>query len=61
MGPTPVNVGNRAHGNVALGWIRHDEVLTKTAAACWNRDRFTDVTIFCEDRVLHAHRLATGP
>jgi len=55
MGPTMITGASRHH--VALGWVRHDEALTKMAAACWARDRFTDVTIFCEDRPLHAHRL----
>ena len=54
MGPVVLSGGSRHH--VALGWVRHDEALTKMAAACWSRDRFTDVTIFCEDRALHAHR-----
>ncbi len=51
---TITNSSNQQH--VALGWVRHDEALTKMAAACWTRDRFTDVTIYCEDRVLQAHR-----
>ncbi|XP_046640700.1 transcription factor Ken-like [Daphnia pulicaria] len=55
MGPATICGTNRHH--VSLGWVRHDEALTKMAAACWARDRFTDVVIFCEDRVLHAHRL----
>ncbi|KAI9562504.1 hypothetical protein GHT06_009944 [Daphnia sinensis] len=55
MGAATICGTNRHH--VSLGWVRHDEALTKMAAACWARDRFTDVVIFCEDRVLHAHRL----
>lgn len=55
MGPSLMNGGSRGH-HVSLGWVRHDEALTKMAAACWSRDRFTDVTIFCEDRALQAHR-----
>ena len=54
MGPSMLSGGSRHH--VSLGWVRHDEALTKMAAACWSRDRFTDVTIFCEDRALQAHR-----
>jgi len=54
MGSTSMSGTNRQ--NVSLGWVRHDEALTKMAAACWAKDRFTDVTIFCEDRVLHAHK-----
>ena len=56
MGPATTMTSTAGRQHVALGWVRHDEALTKMAAACWARDRFTDVTIFCEDRVLHAHR-----